>query len=257
LDGLEAELSVAATRSLGKLGDKRAIPALRRKLAGGYPLLKANAARVLGTLGDVESRPALLEKFRSETDPTLRIAYASALGRLQATEAAGEIFELLRGLAPDTARGELALSLARLAGEERYYVRHWRALRTNLGTAAAQAVLGLEKLARRTHNQAMMLSTSENSPGQTFTSLAQGCAQSFAQGDTVQGAGLLAQMIEAALARPLPTHVSRILQECAHCLLEFGDSRPEFILLALHTLDIALRRLNQKRPVHNEASRAS
>jgi MFS family permease len=243
LDGLEIELSVAATRSLGKLGDKRAIPALRQKLSSTYPLLQANTARVLGTLGDVESRQHLLEKFRNEADPTLRIAYVSALGRLQVAEAVSEIFELLRGLAPDNARAELALALARIAGEERYYLRHWRSFRTNLGTAAAQAVLGLQKLTRRLPitSTSPSRNLSENGAGQILTTLAEACAQHFAQGDTAQGAKLLAQMSEAALTARLPNHIACILHECNNSLIEFGDSRPEFILLALHTLDIALR----------------
>jgi hypothetical protein len=37
-----------------------------------------------------------------------------------------------------------------------------------------------------------------------------------------------------------PPRVS-ILNECVRSLAEFGDTRIEFILLSLHTLDLALR----------------
>jgi hypothetical protein len=48
------------------------------------------------------------------------------------------------------------------------------------------------------------------------------------------------------MLRQLPTDnldktLVSILNECAKSLAEFGDTRLEFILLSLHTLDLALR----------------
>lgn len=226
-----SELSFVVTRSLGRLGDPRAIPPLRRLLFSGYHLIEANSARALAMLGDGESAPLILEKFRAEPNKVLRIAYASALGTLRVTEAVEEIFGLLRETRAESLRAELGLALARIAGEEQYYMHHWRALRANPDTATAQALLALQKLARQ--------------PALAdFAAQAGRCAQAFARGDSAAGVKLLQALPDRLPAPGQEDRVATVLRGCRHSLADCGPARLELILLALHTLDIALRQIN-------------
>ncbi|RME75544.1 MAG: MFS transporter [Chloroflexi bacterium] len=224
----KSELSFVVTRSLGRLGDRRAIPPLREMLHCGYHLLEANAARALSMLEDVESVPVLREKFRREPNEILRIAYASALGRLHDGEAVDEIFDLLLRVSNEVLRGEVGLALARIAGPENYYMQWWRTLRTNPETAAAQAVLGLRKpLDTRSQPE--------------VEALIETCADHLARGQTGEGAALLRQ-IAAQLPPDLPSpEQAAILRRCDAALAEFDGTRWEILLLTLHTLDCALR----------------
>jgi len=233
----EAELSAVAARSLGMLGDRRAIAPLRAALASGYPFLEASSARALAMLGDVDSVPHFLEKLKNEPDAMLRIAYASALGKLRATQAAPELFALLRRADPGVARGEIGLALARLAGDERYYLQHWPVFRSNLNTGAAQAVLALQKPAR--HLKA-----------DTFAALVETCAGCFAQGDLPGGAAYLKDMMGLVPGQGLDETLVCILAECAAALADFGGTRQELLLLALHSLDGALRQQPPLSPGH-------
>lgn len=146
----ETELGIAAARALGKLGDPQAIPALRHVLATAEShLLAANSGRSLALLGDSASIPALLERLAQERNPHLQGAYASALGRLQATAALEPLCHLLDAAEHATLRAELALSIARLVGDERYFLQQWRALQTNQDGVVGQALAGLAVQARR------------------------------------------------------------------------------------------------------------
>jgi hypothetical protein len=228
LEGPESELSSVAARSLSKLGDKRAIKPLRRAMFSGYRRLEANSARALAALDDVDSVPHFLDKLRSEPNTTLRVAYASALGKVRASEAVPELFTLLRQTESDVLRGEIGLALARIAGDERYYMQHWRSLRSNRATATAQALLALHKLARG------------SGPQDTHARLNE-CAHCFARDDSGHGVRLLKAVLDQAAGTTPDTVLACILGECSRGLAEFGDARPEFILLALHALNIVLR----------------
>jgi len=223
-----SELSFVVTRSLGRLGDKRAIAPLRANLFSGYHLLEANAARALAMLDDRDSIPHLLEKLKQEPSPTLRVAYATALGKLRAVEAISELFGLLRHLETEVQRGEVGLALARIAGDERYYMQQWRAIRGNPSTATAQAILALQK----------------STPNPEFTGTTETCTAYFAQGDLKQGAAALKEILADLPTNDLDKTLVCILNECAGGLAEFGGSRTEFILLSLHALNIALRQNN-------------
>ena len=227
----QSELSFVIIQALGRLGDPRAIEPLRQLLNSGYHLLEAHSARALARLGDVDSIPDLLQKFRAESNPVLRIAYASALGTLRSSEALAEIFDLLRRTEGEAQRGELGLALARIAGDEQYYMQHWRSLRANRDTAAAQAILALQKQARRLQLD-------------TFTDLTEKCAEAFAQHDTSQGMDLLKEMIFRLPPAGLDKSLIYILHECARNLDEPGDTRLELILLSLHALNIALQQFD-------------
>ncbi len=240
LDETEAELSTVAARSLGVLGDRRAIVPLRRALSSGYPFLEASSVRALAMLGDVESIPCFLKKLKNEPDGMLCIAYASALGKLRSTQATQELFALLRQAEPGATRGEIGLALARIAGDERYYLQHWHSLRSDFNTAAAQSVLALQKPARHLKTDA-------------FGILAEVCAGCFAQGDLSGGTAYLIDMINQLPTHSLDETLVCILSECATGLVDFGGTHFEFILLSLHTLDIALRQYHSPvvpKPLH-------
>jgi HEAT repeat protein len=242
LDDGKSELSFVITRSLGRLGDPQAIEPLRRLLFSGYHLLEANAARALGKLDDADSIPPILEKFHAEPNRVLKIAYVSALGELHVVEAIPDIFELLRTTRNPTYRAEIGLALARIAGDETYYMQHWRSMQANPATATAQAVLALQKpiAAARQTQLAEQIDT---------------CATGFAQGDLPTGAAHL-QAIIKALRPALPDEApAAILSECATDLADFDAERLETVLLALHTLNIALHQLQQHRTSQADVSR--
>lgn len=226
LAGNEPDLSVGAAWALGRIGDKRAITPLRETLLSEYPLLRARGARALATLGDVASIPSLLERFRTEPNDALRVAYASALGILRSTEATGELLTFLRTTQNEVSRGELALALARIVGEERYYIRLWRGLRLDMGTTVAQAVLALEKNVANLHLRSGEL-----------RELVGNCAKIFAKNDLIHGAALLSAIIRKLLGGKLDETSAKILRECAERLTEFGDTRIEYILLSLHAIN--------------------
>ncbi len=233
-----SELTFAVTRALGRLGDARAIPPLRRLLFSGYHVLEASSARALSMLGDSDSIPLFWDKFRTEPSPVLRVAHASALGRLQASAAATEIFALLRQVEPETLRTEVGLALARLAGDERYYMQHWRAMRANPNLATAQAILTLQKQAKSLGNT------------QLSTRLGN-CAEHFAQGDSLAGVQTLRQLLRQLPKTRVDPTLACTLSECAAGLAQFGDTRLEFILLSLHSLNLALPQLGSSSHPHS------
>jgi MFS-type transporter involved in bile tolerance (Atg22 family) len=228
LNDHESELSSVAARALGKLGDTSAMLPLRRALRSGYPFLEANSARALAMLGDVESVPYFLDQLKHESSGMLRVAYASALGKLGAVQATQDLFTLLRQAESEVMRGEVGLALARLAGDERYYLQHWGALRSNSSTASAQAVLSLQKSAKQLKLAGVV-------------GVTEACAQSFARGDASQGAAYLKEIIDQVPTADVNQTLACILRECSRGLADFGGTRFEFILLALHALEIALR----------------
>jgi MFS family permease len=218
LQGKEPALSVIAAWALGRMGDERALEALRAGLNAPYRSVQAHCARSLGTLGDVESTPILLERIRTETDIGLRIAYAAALGKLGGSEAAGDILSHLRERRDASARKELALALARLVGEEHHFIQLFRHAETDLGTAAAQALGALDE----------------------GDDAARECADAFAHEDLDRGVRLLAQLIRGFSAGQPDSLCALVLQECADGLEEYGAGRVEYLILALHALECRL-----------------
>lgn len=224
------ELSFAVTRSLGRLGDPRAIPPLRKLLSSGYHLIEANAARALAMLDDVESIPYLRQKLQNESNQTLRIAFATALGKLRATEATDDLFELLCQTNSDVLRGEVGLAIARIAGDERYYMQQWRSLRANPNTATGQSILALQKPAKRLELE-------------KFIELTEKGADQFAQGNLDAGAKTLAALIDTLPTAGLEESLVHIMEKCNRKLIIHGGERMEFVLLTLHMLDTAFSQL--------------
>jgi Na+/melibiose symporter-like transporter len=232
LESSQADLSIAAAWALGNIGDKTAVPPLRRAARSEYTLLQARAVRALASLGDVEEIPYLIERLRSETDEALRIAYASALGRLRCTEVLGDMADLLRNATGKIQRTELAWALAHMVGDERYYVRLWRKVSMDLGTTVAQVLLDIKKDLIKLCRPDVVVDDTVNS-----------CVGSFAKEDFEGGTPLLAGLIDSLPTNKLDEISTKLLGECAGCLKEFGPARVEYIVLALHTITTVLKSL--------------
>ncbi len=225
LEGQEPELGIAASWALGRIGDVRAVGALRKALESPYPLLRASSARALATLGDRESIPLLHRRLRTEEHESLRVAYASALGALQATQAMDDILSYLRGLDSEMLRREAALAVARMVGEERAFIRLWRQFRADPGTAAAAALLMVHKnLTKRDWIPAESLRTIEE------------CAEAFGLEDLDRGRELLVQLLYQLPIEGFGATASVVLNECRRMLSQTKQQRTEYILLALHVL---------------------
>jgi HEAT repeat protein len=224
----EPALSVVAAWALGRLHDPRAIPPLREGLRSQYRSVQAHSARALGTLHDAELGGALLQRFLSEKDHGLRMAYASALGKLDAQEALTPLLAFLRSRQETGARTELALVVARLLGDEPYFIQLWRQMRHETGTGLSQAVSGLRR--RLEHSRLHADGASAALPA---------CADAFARNDLALGAAKLASLLRLLLAEPLDGSAAIVLAECVDRLEEFKAERLEYVLLALHALHIA------------------
>lgn len=221
LHSSDPALSVMAAWALGRIRDDRARDTLHAALDAGYRSVRAHSARSLGTLGDETAVPILLNRLQMETDHGLCIAYASALGQLQAVAAAPQVLGLLRQEEDEMLRYELALALARLADDERIFVQLTRQIRADAGTALAQALLSISK--KWPQNEARAEATA-----------------AFAQNDLAQGVAALARYLQVTTSTvPSAAHQAQILQECATRLQAGGATRLEYALLALHVLSSA------------------
>lgn len=222
VDGTEISLSVIAVWALGRMGSDRALPTLRNGLDADYRSIQLHCARALGTLNDTTVAPLLLERLQSETDKGMLMAYASALGNLHFADALTTILDLLEATHNEGARMELALAIARIADNEKPFVRLLRGLRQDLGTTAAQAIQPL----RRT------LASDDAVPHLTKDIIDQ-CAMNFARNQHEAGSEALAQIIYHLL----PVHDDpiecQILKSCAARLSTIGVSRLEYLVLAL------------------------
>ena len=223
----ETELSTVAIWALGKINDKSAIPPLRKILLSGNPLFQASSARALANLDDYQSVPVLLERLQSEGEDCFRIAYASALGILKEKEAIEGLLNFIRETENETIRSEIALSIARIVGNERYYIRLWRKTQDDINTSFSEAVLQLKK---------MLFSRKDK-----FAIFAKDCADKFAQGDLKQGCIELQKIIQVVNNEISDEVLQKILGECNKCFAIWNETRTEYILLSLHAMNSALR----------------
>ncbi|UCG26258.1 MAG: MFS transporter [Chloroflexota bacterium] len=227
----ESELNISVARALGRIGSSRAVPALREALLSGYRPLEANSARSLAMLDDQESVPQIMAKLQQEPNPRLRLAYVSALGRLRVEGSIEQLFDLLYEARSEVSRGEIGLAIARIVGDEKYYLQHWRSLRSDLDTSTAQALLAFQKPAERCGLAEL-------------AEVAEASANSFAAGDSDSGVTSLATMLQWLPSVDLERTTLVVSQGCIAGLREFGNRRTEYILLSLHTLDTAFKQLN-------------
>lgn len=230
LHGSELALSVVAAWALGRIGDPHAYEPLREGLYSEYRSIQAHSARALGALGNTEIVPILLERLENETDKGLQMAYASALGNLQAREATGKLLDLLYATENEGARMELALTLARILGDEHHFIHLLRSVRADAGTAIAQEINGLKRKLSRdraTHHQ--------------VASMCDECADFFARADLESGITCLSKLIQALPLEEYNAPSQTVLRECATRLTQFGAGHMEYVLLTLHTLSMAGR----------------
>ncbi|MEX1019700.1 MAG: MFS transporter [Litorilinea sp.] len=238
LVGSELALTVVAAWALGRLGDMQAAPALHHALNSEYRSIRAHAARALGALGalgDATVANDLLARLHTEPDKGLQMAYASALGNLGNTEATNTVLHLLATIGNEGARLELALTLARLVGDEHHFIGLLRTVRSDPATATAQAISSYRrKLGRRVRR------------GSDQLRLADRCAEAMARNELVRGAHLLTELIRNRSERQFSEHGNLILSECARQLeneaeLDDVNHHMEYLILALHTLQVDQR----------------
>jgi hypothetical protein len=229
LTGNNPSLSVIAAWALGRSGDVYALASLHTGLDARYRSIQAHSARALGVLHDISVIPRLLKRLKSEPDEGLRVAYASSLGNLRATSATGTILTLLSECQDESTRMELALALARIVGNEHYFIQLWRNLRTGGGTAAAQAVTALKRKLPHLGGES-----------REVPALLDGCIDGLARNDFPSG---IAHLSEALLHLPIAPRADAatlVLQAGAQQLAELGDTRREYLLLVLVALDASL-----------------
>lgn len=226
LQGREPAFSVMAAWALGRIGDRQAIKPLRQALYSDYRSVKVHSARSLGTLGDTESIPLLLECLANEVDCGLRMAYASTLGQLRAKEATDSLLTLLRTRQGKHSRMEVALALARIVGDEPHFIRLLRHVRVEPGTAASQAITSLKERIDERLGGNGDLETAMDS-----------CAEALARGELETGAALMRRVICLLPRESFGEPCTIILRDCAERLDEFGATRMEYLLLALHVVN--------------------
>jgi MFS family permease len=227
LNGTEVALSVQAAWALGRIGDPAATEALRQSLDSRYHSIQVHSIRALGTMGDHDSAPVFLERLVDESDKGLQMACASALGKLRFGPATGPILRFLKATRNEGARLELALSLARLIGDESHFTNLVRGSRSDLATTTAQAVTSLKKKIRRQQLDEPELPV-----------LMDDGADELARGNLEQGVALVVRLIQSLPEDGFDENGWAILQDCSASLTEFKSERIEYLLLALHVMEI-------------------
>ncbi len=224
VNGTELSLSAMSAWALGRMGDESAFPSLRKGLDSEYRSIRAQCARALATLGDASIIPLLLERLPAETDKGLLVAYAAALGKLEAVEAVDTLFSILDSTENEGARMELALSIARITGHEQPFIRLLRQARHDPGTTVSQAISGLKKRL-----------SAFDSP--ELVRLANEAAGMFARDDFTAGIPVLIELVNLLPTDIGPERAAKIITECAARLRQHGAAHREYIILTLHTLD--------------------
>ena len=232
LEGTELAMSSIAAWALGRIGDPQAVDALRGQLNSEYRSIQAQCARALGTLGDQTIAPILLERLKNEEDKGLQMAFASTLGSLQATEATPTIAALLYQTKNEKARMELALALARMVGDERNFVRLLRNVREDIGTPASQVLFALGR----------SLNHVETQNSEELAQIISQCTNTLARQDIDAGITQLNQVIDLLPEEYCSPNDRVVLKECSDRLKEYGQQHLEYLILALHTLEISFNK---------------
>jgi len=228
LDGEDIELAATAVWALGQIGDLAAIPALRLRLTAPYRVLRARSARALARLGDLAGAPMIFDLLKKEQDLFLKVAFASSLGALRYVPATETILAVLAEVESQTFRREVALAVARLVGNEKNYIRLCRQADEDFAAAVSGAVSKLKRPAKRLGISASLIDSLS------------ACADSFAADQQGMGVELLWPILEAMPKDQIDAAFRGIFAECCRRLGQFGNSRREYILLALHICDVWL-----------------
>lgn len=224
-EGSELALSAVSAWALGRMGDPAAYPALRRGLDSEYRSLRAHAARALGALGIQDATPELLASLQTEEDKGLQMAYASALGNLKAKQATPRLLQLLKSTGNEGARIELALSIARIVGDEHRFIQLLRSTRSDPGTSLAQAMVEI----RRSLG-------SSTGPSKELAADIDEIANHFARNRLDEGARSLAELLAKWPAERYEEEIRAVLTSCESQIREVGLERVEYALLAIHLL---------------------
>ena len=229
LEGNEPSLSTIAAWGLGRIGDERALEALRRGLASRYRSVQAHCARSLGSLGDSTVLPVLLSRLVAEDDIGLQMAFAAALGKLGATEAIEPLLARLRASSTDDARMEFTLAVARLVGEEHRFIQLQRRAESEPGTAFSQAVTALKSKLPKSLRSSVEI---EEALGLA--------AEALARDDLSGGIDLLSRALHILPAERLVGPCGTVVQECIRQMDELGTHRVEYVVLALHAFECGI-----------------
>ena len=156
------------------------------------------------------------------------MAYASALGNMRAEEAVDDLLALLNRMENPGARLELALSLARIVGEEHIYIGLVRQMREDQDTVTAQAVGNFRRriervrILAREHIQELIASS-----------------DAFARGQREDGIQLMCRALRALPPGATTPTGAKILEACLRQLETSGLEQVEYLLLTFHVLEVA------------------
>jgi hypothetical protein len=228
LKGTELALKAVSAWALGRIGDDEALPALREEFNGPYLSIRAHSARALGALQDRTMIPELRARLLVEKDKGLQMAYASALGNLQAEEAISDLLLLLDRMQNPGARLELALSLARIIGSEHVFVGLLRQMRMDQDTTTAQALGNF-----RRHIERVRILSRDH-----VKELA-ASGDAFGRGQREEGIRLMVRSLRAIPPGATTSAGANILRESLNQLEASGTEHMEYLLLTLHVLEVS------------------
>jgi hypothetical protein len=161
------------------------------------------------------------------------MAFASALGSLGATEAAGRLLALLRSARGRDVRTEFALALARLVGEEHHFIQLLRRVGTEPGTALSQEVTRLKGFLIRSHQSSVEIEEALDA-----------AAEALAKEALEEGVGLLGSALEMLLLERgnhwAGSQCVLVIQDCVAQIGRLGADRLEYVVLALHGLECGI-----------------
>ena len=148
-------------------------------------------------------------------------------------EAIGPILEIMAQMENPGARLELALSLARMIGDETRFIRLSRRMQEDPGTVAARALTSLRA--------GLGLQRKGGKADDPIQVAYDDCVLAFSQDDLGYGARDLSKLIRALPRQRFPADIEQVLFACADSLENEGFDRSEMAVLALYALDLGLR----------------
>lgn len=224
LNSKNPALSVLAAWALGRIGDPNAIAALREGLNSPYKSIQAHCARSLGTLQDKRSIPTIMARLEQESDEGLLLAYCSALGNMRASKATFRLLTLLHDSTDEEMCWETTLALARIVGNEKYFIQLWRSTKIETGTPVAQALTKQKKKLAQTYPHEPEL-----------RELLNRATDAFARDDLEHGAALFGQLLQTMPLDSCEYVAATVAEACATELHEEKPFRVDYLLLAIHT----------------------
>lgn len=223
LHGDDPALAVISAWALGRMRDPLAIEPLREALDSRYRSVRAHAARSLAGLEDIQVVGLLEERLLEESDFGLRVAYSASLAKLNANQVSEHTLDILRTTNSEIVRKEMALSLARLIGDEASFIQLLRQVNQDAGTALSQATAALRK-------------DLESIGDPEILSMTDDCAMLFARNDLDRGAKRLAGLMDKLPSTQFAAEHIPILKECLLQTKYYQGARLEYPILLLQLL---------------------